>query len=135
MKRLIVLAITLSSMHMCGLAHAYTNDHEWDAPGSCPKPIHRKHHANAPIASCVAEAPRLVLLPAPIDDLGEIALPALTKYAIIEREAPAVCGYTQSTAWLLRGGEARQAPEIDAASGAGALTLLACVILIWRRHA
>ena len=127
--RLTLFALTIGAMHACGSAHA--------AIPSCPKPVHHKHHATAPIASCVIPEPRTVLLQAPIDDLQPIGLTPLTKYTLIEHDAPAAtCEY--NTAWNVPGGNIRaQAPELDPGTGIGALVLLAGGICVIRgkRHA
>ena len=100
------------------------------ALSNCPKPaIHHRH--KAPIASCVAEEPRTILLPAPADDLEPVALPVLTKYNIIEiipEPLPISCSAT--TYWPTFGGNLRaaKAPEIDPAGTLPALALLAGAI-------
>ena len=128
--RPILFAFAIGAMHACGAAHA--------AIPNCPKPVHHKHHATAPIASCVIPEPRTVLLQAPIDDLQPIGLAPLTKYTLIEHDAlPGACEY--NTAWnMLTGGKIRaQAPELDPGTGIGALVLLAGGICVIRgkRHA
>ena len=100
------------------------------ALSNCPKPaIHHRH--KAPIASCVAEEPRTILLPAPADDLEPVALAALTKYNVIEitsEPLPVSCSAT--TYWPTFDGNLRaaKAPEIDPAGTLPALTLLAGAI-------
>ena len=109
------------------------------ALSNCPKPaIHHRH--KAPIASCVAEEPRTILLPAPADDLEPVALPVLTKYNIIEIIPEPIsinCSAASDWSWPTTGGimggtsraiHAAKAPEIDPAGALPALTLLAGAI-------
>lgn len=141
----------------------------FDAPviGSCPKPaaviVHHKHHAKpVPLCTCVADAPRTIMLPAPEPDIELIPLSVYPYYTVIsfsddptpEPEYAGNYWYDEPVQVWSAGGRQTittvtagrgfrrtvgpslprdvRAPEIDATSANAALTLLAGALAVLR---
>lgn len=138
-----ITAVFLILMAVCASAA--------DVGGSCPKPLpalvkhHKKHAVVAPLCTCVADAPRTILLPAPEPDIDLIPLSVYPYYTVISSNSPAgegddwyiapwpLDGYanprTPTVARILTGGHVptpriEQTPEIDPSGAGSALTLL-----------
>lgn len=113
--------------------------------GGCPKPLapHHKHHSAAPVplCSCVAEEPRVIVLPAPTADPEPIELNVLRYYIVdsfdpVEEyskfeniEWPTEPRWIEPPRYYVPPSSVR-APEIDPASGIGAVTILSLILLI-----
>lgn len=135
--------------------------------GSCPKPLpaivkhHKKHVATVPFCTCVPDAPRTILLPAPGPDIDLIPLSVYPYYTIISAndEPPAATfedwepGYYGYYGWTTGIGTShaatttgqgfrrtvgpptprvQQTPEIGADSAGAALTLLGGALAVFR---
>lgn len=113
--------------------------------GGCPKPLapHHKHHSAAPVplCSCVAEEPRVIVLPAPEPGIEPIELNVL-RYYIVEsfdpvaeysefanNEWPTEPRWIEPPRYYVPPSSVR-APEIDPSSGIASVTMLALFILI-----
>lgn len=154
-----ITAVFLILMAVCASAA--------DVGGSCPKPLpaivkhHKKHVAAVPLCTCVSDAPRTIMLPAPEPDIDAIPLSVYPYYTIISAndEPPAATfedwepGYYGYYGWAAGIGTShtttttgqgfrrsvgpptprvQRTPEIGADSAGAALTLLAGALAVMR---